>query len=334
MTEKPRSSYWIFQASESNLINPFWTVIIRAEQIKISVGEKSYHFTTVPFYEGDQRIGSVPSRGTLEAIVDLIEETSVESFWVAHEQAVDRQLKLLARGNYRAIGIYPSMIEMCKKMKGFSAVYYCFYKAIIYYCESIFWTGKHSTKARIKALKEYRRKLDPCLTSGKMPSNLPSMGETQGKHLKLIPDYQDAKLKIAHYGRELTEAAKNSQQIRVLLIKRNHEHQIFLEELHHDEQTLKQVKQTFKPAAFCPICGNFIEQVTRFRSSCGSDKCKKEYEAVKRAKGRGTVSRELFKHLITKTGKGIRCQICRKRKRVLYTDKFFCFECCLEHKIF
>jgi hypothetical protein len=334
MAEKPRSSYWIFQTSESNLRNPFWTVIIRAEQIKILVGEKSYLFTTVPFYEADKRIGSVPSRGTLEAIVGLMEEMSVETFWAAHEKAVDRKLKLLARGNYRAIGIYPSMIEMCKIMKEFPVQYYCYYKAIIYYCESIFWMGKHSTKSRIKALKEFRKKLDPCLISGKILSNLPSMGEIQGKHLKLIPDYQDAKSKIAHYGRELTEAAKNSKQIRELLIKRNHEHQIFLEELHRDEQTLKQVEQTFKPAVFCPICGDFIEQVTRFPSSCGSEKCKKHFKAIERAKERGTVSRQQFKHLITKTGKGIRCQSCTYRKRVLYTDKFFCFECCLQHKIF
>jgi hypothetical protein len=296
------------------------TSIIQVEQIPILVGTTLYLFTTIPFFEGDEQIGCVPTLKTLQEIIQIIGQESVESFYEFHQKSVFCQLELLSMVDYRAIGVYPSMIELCQKMEDLPVGYYCYYKAIIYYCGSIFWRGNYSTKSQIKAQKDYGRQFKELVFSGLEPSSLPSVSETQDNFLERLSDYKDAKLRIDCYGKKLTEAAKGSRHIMALLAKRNKERESHLEEVH-------QGKKILKPPAICPICGEFIEQVTRFRSSCGSEKCKKQYKAIERAKERGSVSRELFTHLITKTGKGIRCRICTKKKKVLYTDKFFCFEC-------
>jgi hypothetical protein len=300
-----------------------------SEAILVHSESVNYFFLAIPFFNGDGLIGIVPTPEMIKDICHIIGKDSIQKFCDWHNDAHLLQSTLIAEGRLEAIGVFPSAIEICRRLNFCTDAYY-YHKALCTYCQAIFWKGDISIKKQTSRLDRYAGALNKAIIVREKPSE--SFETTvQTKWLKRITDYVDAKRRLENYDLLLrTEILKNPE-IKDLVHKRNKEHREFLERV---QKGKKSSSESFNLISICPICGEWIDDVTRFPSSCGSEKCKKEYEPVKRAKGRETVSRELFKHLITKTGKGIRCQSCRKRKRVLYTDKFFCFECCLEHKNF
>jgi hypothetical protein len=290
--------------------------------ILVMVESVDYFFLAIPFFDPSGLIGSIPTPKMIADIVDIIGEESIRKFWEWHNKAVIDQFLFVAEGDLRGIDVYPSGIELCRKMK-VCVQTYCYYKAIILYCQAIFWKGNSSVEYQMDVQDRYRQAINKAMRGKVKPSEL-FEPNTQKNWLNKITDFVDAQSRLSNYDSRLRVAQHNNSQIQDLINRREQEHREWL------ELCLKSKKgrsRKLKPPAICPICGEFIEQVTRFPSSCGSEKCKKEYEAVKRAKGRETISRKPFKHLITKTGKGIRCQICGNQKSNLYTDKFFCFKC-------
>jgi hypothetical protein len=290
--------------------------------IPIIVGDIQYPFIAIWFWDSDWGKYPYPTPLMLKEIIAIIGESSVPSFCKWHNHCISKHLGLLAQGKIFVTGIYHSHYDICKSINFPYDTYY-YYSLLVYYANSIFYKGEYSIQNQIKHSREYASALNTLLQSGKQPLKAINVGKVQEKWLSKITEYSRAKSVLDHY-REILKEASEDSKIKKLINLREQQKQEFLEEVNKAKEAKD---KPLKPPAICQFCGTFIEQVTRFPSSCGSDECKRRYEGIKKAQKRGTQARSEIKNLISKRGNGIRCRKCRRQKKILYTEQLVCEVC-------
>jgi predicted Zn-ribbon and HTH transcriptional regulator len=351
--EKMIESYWFFQPSERKLSDfespyqpvnsrkialpigiPFATKMANGElfpyppetvtYIPIIVGDIQYPFLAIWFRDGDWGKYPYPTPQMLQEIIAIIGENSVPSFWKWHNKCLFKHSELLAQGEIFFTNIYSASYDICKKIKFPYDTYY-YYKLLLYYGNSLFDEGDYSIKKQMERNREYASALNIFLQSGKQPSNPIDVRKIQEKWLSKITDYSRARTVLDLYQNRLLSVS-NVAEIKKLINQREQEKQKNIQQVKRNKD--KNARgQPLKPPAVCRFCGAFIEQVTRFPSSCGSDECKRRYEEIRKAQKRGTQLRSEIKDLISKRGNGIRCRQCRRQKKILYTEQLLCEVC-------
>jgi hypothetical protein len=259
------------------------TFVFPTSSFFVTVRSVNYFFLAIPFFNASGLVGIVPTPKMVAEIIDIIGEESIEHFCDWHNYSILIQFSFIAEGDLRAIGIYPSEIELCRKLK-FCAKTYYYYKAIVFYCHAIFWKGNYSIEHQMLVQDRYRKAINKAMKGGVKSSESfdPSI---QIDWLNKITDYVDSQSRFSNYDLLLKEAQHKNPQIQALINQREKEHREWLE---FGLKAQQSSSRHLNPPAICQFCGKWIKSVSRFPSSCGASECDRRYEKNKKSKQRGS----------------------------------------------